>query len=302
MVQLPETVAEWREVIHEIAKDFYKFGATWPTKEAEELHRKYSNQQLCSEIHPPSQPTNQKFSHSLTHAKSFGILQSQSHDHWKRIFHRKSQSDVRSKYPLQSESEPSAPNTPTGVHCECALIQFLAHQRKGFAIRDLSSVKRSENKEDHGGWKIVVKKSRSKWGRRKVEEGKEGGQGSYSGSPTENWGGVPAFTYITVSKLSCAPCQLWIEGYNSLPGPSFYTRGNHGKWYWPWMMPELNKEHLGAGIVDKISVAYLNYCRSKHRLRKLSDGSTSGSGNKPKPLDPEVENLMEALLLANPSM
>jgi len=68
---------------------------------------------------------------------------------------------------------------------------------------------------------------------------------------------VPPFNYIGVSKLSCSPCHMWIEAFNELGGRQYYTRGCHGKWYWPWGMPAVGG---GGGLkgmmVGKISEAF----------------------------------------------
>ena len=119
-------------------------------------------------------------------------------------------------------------------------------------------------------------------------------------SPDCTWGGVPAFSYIGVSKLCCAPCHLWIQSYNDLPGPKFYTRGKHGKWYRGWLMPELHKNQLSIPLVEQMSLAYLRYCRSRLRLKNLSDGSTAGMHDSPTSPDPEAEGYLEELLSANP--
>ncbi|KAG0633394.1 hypothetical protein HOY80DRAFT_872124, partial [Tuber brumale] len=51
------------------------------------------------------------------------------------------------------------------------------------------------------------------------------------------WDHVPPFNYIGVSKLSCSACRIWIEAFNERSVRKFYTRGSHGKWYWPWGIP-----------------------------------------------------------------
>ncbi|KAG0137756.1 hypothetical protein HOY82DRAFT_647110 [Tuber indicum] len=56
-----------------------------------------------------------------------------------------------------------------------------------------------------------------------------------------NWDNVPAFGYIGVSKLTCSPCRIWMETFNEPSGPQFYTRGSHGKWYWPWGAPTVEE-------------------------------------------------------------
>ena len=117
----------------------------------------------------------------------------------------------------------------------------------------------------------------------------------------DHWQWVPAFGYLGVSKLSCAPCQLWIQGYNTLPGQFLYTRGTHGKWYWPSGMPQLNKDRLSVHMVEKISLAYLKHCRAKFHLRNLSDGSTTAMHDALTFSDPEIGSRMNALILVDDS-
>lgn len=96
-------------------------------------------------------------------------------------------------------------------------------------------------------------------------------------SGTEGWEMVRAFSYIGVSKLSCAACKIWIEGYNQQEGPNFYTRGCHGKWYWPWGLPELNQDVLSKYMVKRITSTYRQHCRAKGWIKKLSNGSTAAA-------------------------
>ncbi|KAL0631985.1 hypothetical protein Q9L58_009136 [Maublancomyces gigas] len=49
-----------------------------------------------------------------------------------------------------------------------------------------------------------------------------------------------SYNYIGTSKLSCAPCEAWIQAFNSSMVPDakkYYTRGTHSKWYSSWVMP-----------------------------------------------------------------
>ncbi|PUU81796.1 hypothetical protein B9Z19DRAFT_1062367 [Tuber borchii] len=94
---------------------------------------------------------------------------------------------------------------------------------------------------------------------------------------SKGWEMVPAFSYIGVSKLCCAACKMWIEGYNQQEGPEFYTRGSHVKWYWPWGLPQLNEDVLSKYMVKKITSAYRQHCRANGRLKNLSDGSTAAT-------------------------
>ena len=73
-----------------------------------------------------------------------------------------------------------------------------------------------------------------------------------------NWDNVLPFNYIGVSKPSCSACYLWIEAFNDQGGRKFYTRGSHGKWYWPWVMPE-SGEDLKQRLMEKVSKLYLKF-------------------------------------------
>ncbi|RPB04245.1 hypothetical protein L873DRAFT_1460033 [Choiromyces venosus 120613-1] len=87
------------------------------------------------------------------------------------------------------------------------------------------------------------------------------------------WDNVPPFNYIGVSKLSCGACHIWMEAFNGLDGRQFYTRGSHGKWYWPWGVPTVGGESLGKIMAEKISVEYKAYQRGLGRVRLDSDSS-----------------------------
>lgn len=73
-------------------------------------------------------------------------------------------------------------------------------------------------------------------------------------------GYVPPFSYIGVSKLSCKPCSLWIAAFNERGNgyPKFYTRGTHGKWYYPWSAPDIARWDPGMSrLMGSKFVAYL---------------------------------------------
>jgi len=93
-----------------------------------------------------------------------------------------------------------------------------------------------------------------------------------------NWDNVPPFNYIGVSKLSCSTCHLWVEALNDQGGRKFYTRGSHGKWYWPWVMPEAG-EALKESLAKKVSELYIEY--EVGRSRTGTD-STDTAGAQPR--------------------
>ena len=106
-------------------------------------------------------------------------------------------------------------------------------------------------------------------------------------SISEKWKTVPVFSYIGVSKLSCSPCQIWMDCYNDERKVRFYTRGSHGKWYWPWGLPRFDESRLSKCVIDKISHTYYEHCRAKKRTRRASDGSNPARNEVPLVVDQE---------------
>lgn len=93
---------------------------------------------------------------------------------------------------------------------------------------------------------------------------------------TASVGYAPPFSYIGVSKLSCKPCHLWLSAYNTRPGaPRFYTRGSHGKWYFPWSPPTI--ADWNPELEPRMERACLEYLSVRGVLRSSSD-STVASG------------------------
>lgn len=92
-------------------------------------------------------------------------------------------------------------------------------------------------------------------------------------------GGAPPFSYIGVSKLPCYPCYAWIKAFNGLGGRQYYTKGTHGKWYWPWSMPTVPV--LGDDVATALAKAYVEYQVGVGTLRPgsdSSDASCNGAG------------------------
>ncbi|KAG0633297.1 hypothetical protein HOY80DRAFT_1141519 [Tuber brumale] len=91
------------------------------------------------------------------------------------------------------------------------------------------------------------------------------------------WDHVPPFSYIGVSKLSCSACRIWTEAFNELSGQRFYTRGSHGKWYWPWGIPGAEGPLVGV-MARKVLDEYLEYLVSRKLLRSGSESSGAEHG------------------------
>ncbi|RPB04762.1 hypothetical protein L873DRAFT_1785979 [Choiromyces venosus 120613-1] len=90
----------------------------------------------------------------------------------------------------------------------------------------------------------------------------------------DSWDNVPAFSYIGVSKLSCSACRVWIEAFNMLGGPKFYTRGSHGKWYWPWAMPTMGVGSLRENMVGMVLDEYLMQLEKKRGIKRAGSDSS----------------------------
>jgi hypothetical protein len=61
----------------------------------------------------------------------------------------------------------------------------------------------------------------------------------------------PPLSYIGVSKLSCAGCSSVFKIWNDLHHDTKYLcRGSHGKWYFPWAMPNLNSSDDSKNVTD----------------------------------------------------
>jgi len=87
------------------------------------------------------------------------------------------------------------------------------------------------------------------------------------------WRGIPAFSYIGVSKLSCRPCNLWIKCHNELSPSKFYTRGCHGKWYWPWGLPKSSSVQLVKDLIEMMNFEYTEHCRTKDIFTGTTDST-----------------------------
>ena len=201
-------------------------------------------------------------------------------DHWKAIIQTivPPEKSIGGKW-IQKETTSlikdlgKHPKWDAPVHCECALIEYYwqslrsagsinLHPRRDNLSTAPLGHRYQENKQPEKGkeWKVVGRKEGS----------------TMSAKISHEWKLVPPFSYIGISKLSCSTCQIWIEGYNEKVGPGFYTRGCHGKWYFPWAIPRLQECELGPYMVNQITKIYYEHCGAKRRIRTLSDGSNSG--------------------------
>lgn len=117
-------------------------------------------------------------------------------------------------------------------------------------------------------------------------------------------GTTPAFSYIGVSKLSCRACMLWITAFNRRGGRQYFTRGTHGKWYWPWAAPVPDLLPSEAAVVaEAVRAECVRFIKASGHFRAGS-GSSDASADKvarsapevAKKMDMEIEGGIESML------
>ncbi|RPA93218.1 hypothetical protein L873DRAFT_1793776 [Choiromyces venosus 120613-1] len=129
----------------------------------------------------------------------------------------------------------------------------------------------------------------------------------------DSWDHVPAFSYVGVSKLSCSACRIWLETFNEVGQWKFYTRGSHGKWYWPWRIPTVEEslgevmagessgevapeKSLGETMAGKISREYIKYLEERNLYRSGTDSTVASlSGGKRHLSNDEMESVRSDL-------
>ncbi|KAF8542618.1 hypothetical protein BDD12DRAFT_823914 [Trichophaea hybrida] len=110
---------------------------------------------------------------------------------------------------------------------------------------------------------------------------------------------VKPVNYIGVSKLSCAGCSAVFEAYNTYRTTKYYTRGSHGKWYFPWLMPAYSNEF--TEMVYGVLAKKLGECMTQKgfaRVRSASDcpALSSDSIDAPVAEDEDDNDYVEQLL------
>ncbi|KAG0642757.1 hypothetical protein HOY80DRAFT_998275 [Tuber brumale] len=149
------------------------------------------------------------------------------------------------------------------VHCECSFVMYLMAMREQAAQRCAGSGSR-ERAQMLG----IVKEDQL----RHSSPGLSACTDVHNKAETGSTG-----TYLGVSKLSCRACDLWLKYFNDLHYPRFYTRGRHGKWYWPWAVPEFESDRLGKSMLQMISEEYIEHVRVLGHLLGSSDSSNAGA-------------------------
>lgn len=118
-------------------------------------------------------------------------------------------------------------------------------------------------------------------------------QKSYSGSYTATAHAVCALIvylesssasspskYLGISSPSCSSCHAWIDGYNSIGGRQYRTRGSNGSWCFPWAMPILRlatkEQHmeLSTHMVTLVAAEYAAYWTAQGKLCSPNDCPT----------------------------
>jgi hypothetical protein len=98
-----------------------------------------------------------------------------------------------------------------------------------------------------------------------------------------------AIPYIGVSKLSCLACALFLKSL-SCTGHRFYTKGSHGKAYFPWKYPDIeiagsrisegHRAEILKSFYESLSEIYVSRLQAREKLRKLSDSSAEISSGR----------------------
>lgn len=102
---------------------------------------------------------------------------------------------------------------------------------------------------------------------------------------TCSWANIPPFNYLGVSKLSCWGCSSWLKAYN-LNTPtegSFFTKGTHGRWCFPWASPELSCKKKTARVrkamAEELARHYCFYQEKRGKIKPLSGTNTPSTSN-----------------------
>lgn len=103
---------------------------------------------------------------------------------------------------------------------------------------------------------------------------------------------APAFSYIGVSKLSCRACMLWIAAFNRRAGRQYFTRGTHGKWYWPWAAPAGLADYEAAVMAKAVRAECIRFIKASGHFRAGSD-STDASVDRSPPRSADVARKMD---------
>jgi len=253
-VQLPRGASEWKKIINMIvpSSDIGRENSEWREEEAERLWKEFSD----SRVHSFSVHCECALIQHLRTRYERGrelVVAGELSDNYKRQKYAASTTSheslgVRNELVGKSLSNGSPSSSSSTVS------QKLESQEYPEECKKVESCKRI-------GRKFLT--SKRTWDEMESQSGPDG------------WEMVRAFSYIGISKLSCAACNLWIQGFNLQGGAKYYTKGSHCKWYPKWGLPQLNQDVLSKFMVREISATYRQHCRAKGRLKALADGSNA---------------------------
>lgn len=86
--------------------------------------------------------------------------------------------------------------------------------------------------------------------------------------------------------------MLWIAAFNRRGGRQYFTRGTHGKWYWPWAAPVPDLLRNEAVVVAKaVRAECVRFIQANGHFRSGSDRSDA-SLDKISPRAPEAVKKM----------
>lgn len=111
-------------------------------------------------------------------------------------------------------------------------------------------------------------------------------------------GHIPPFSYIGVSKLSCKPCSIWLAAFNARGNghPKFYTRGTHGKWYYPWTAPVIPR--WDPDMRQVLGAQFVAYLRTEGVARSASDSTVASEEGEWEEDQVEDEQVRKEILIS----
>lgn len=98
--------------------------------------------------------------------------------------------------------------------------------------------------------------------------------------------------------------MLWITAFNRRGGRQYFTRGTHGKWYWPWTAPPPGLGPDEAGVMAKaVRAECVRFIKANGHFRSGSDSSDASVDKGPrrgpevaKKMDIEIEGGIESMV------
>ncbi|KAA8896161.1 hypothetical protein FN846DRAFT_921812 [Sphaerosporella brunnea] len=93
---------------------------------------------------------------------------------------------------------------------------------------------------------------------------------------------IKPINYIGVSKLSCTGCTAVFDSYNELQnsqGHRFYTRGAHGKWYFPWFLPKVGGGEKQIDFTNRVYMKLAGQYAQYLKTVALSDSGALSEGS-----------------------